>query len=87
MVSRAKDEWAMISDRLKHAILSELGLDEFDLRDETLAGEVPGWDSLSHVRIISAVEAEYGARFKTLELLKLRNVGDLQVLVDRHAPK
>ena len=73
----------MISDRLKNAILSELGLDEFDLQDETVAGEVPGWDSLSHVRIISAVEAEYGARFKTLELLKLRNVGDLQALVDR----
>ncbi len=77
----------MISDRLKHTILSELGLDEFDLQDETVAGEVPGWDSLSHGNIICAVEAEYGVRFKTLELLKLRNVGDLQALVDRHAPK
>jgi acyl carrier protein len=77
----------MISDRLKHTILSELDLDEFDMRDETLAGEVPGWDSLSHVRVISAVEAEYGARFKILELLKLRNVGDLQALVDRQAAK
>jgi acyl carrier protein len=76
---------AMISDRLKQTILSELDLDEFDLRDETLAAEVPGWDSLSHVRVISAVEVEYGARFKTLELLKLRNIGDLQALVDRHA--
>jgi acyl carrier protein len=77
----------MISDRLKHTILSELELDEFDLRDGTVAGEVPGWDSLSHVRIISAVEAEYGIRFKTLDLLKLRNVGDLQVLVDRQIAK
>lgn len=77
----------MISDRLKRTILSELGLDEFDLRDETVAGEVPRWDSLSHVRIISAVEAEYGVHFKTLALLKLRNVGDLQALVDRQTAR
>jgi acyl carrier protein len=68
---------------LKYTILSELGLDEWDLVDETVAGEVPGWDSLTHVRIISAVEVEYGARFTTLELLRLRSVGDLQALVDR----
>ena len=37
----------MISDRLKHAILTELDLDDFDLKDETVAGEVPGWDSLT----------------------------------------
>lgn len=77
----------MISDRLKRTILSELELDEFDLRDETVAGEVPRWDSLSHVRIISAVEAEYGVHFKTLALLKLRNVGDLQALVDRRTAR
>jgi len=77
----------MISDRLKRTILSELDLDEFDIRDEMLAGEVPGWDSLSHARIISAVETEYGTRFKTLELLKLRNVGDLQALVDHRTTK
>jgi acyl carrier protein len=73
----------MISDRLKRTILAELELDDFDLRDETVAGEVPGWDSLSHARIISAVEAEYGARFKTIDLLKLDKVGDLQALVHR----
>jgi acyl carrier protein len=77
----------MISDRLKRTILSELDLEEFELRDETIAGDVPGWDSLSHVRVIAAVEAEYGARFKTLDVLKLRNVGDLQALVDRQALK
>jgi acyl carrier protein len=62
----------MISNRLKRTILSALNLDEFDLLDETVAGEVPGWDSLSHGRVICAIEAEYGTRFKSLEFLKLR---------------
>jgi acyl carrier protein len=77
----------MISDRLKRTILSALGLDDFALRDETVADEVPGWDSLSHARVISAVETEYGCRFKTVELLRLHKVGDLQALVDRRTPK
>ena len=73
----------MISARLKGTILKELNLDEFPLEDSTTAPQVPGWDSLSHVRILCAVEQEYGIRFRTMEVLRLRNVGELQALVDR----
>jgi acyl carrier protein len=86
MVSR-RDEGVMISDRLKQTILCVLGLDEFDLLDETVAAEVPGWDSLSHARVICAVEAEYGTHFRSLEVLKLSNLGDLQALVDLKSTK
>jgi acyl carrier protein len=75
----------MISHRLKSIILSELDLEEFDISSTTAASSVPGWDSLSHVRIIVAVEAEYGIRFSTLELLKMKQVGELQELVDQKA--
>jgi acyl carrier protein len=75
----------MISQRLKSIILGELDLDDFDMHSTTAANSVPGWDSLSHVRIIVAIEAEYGIRFSTLELLKMKQVGDLQELVDRKA--
>jgi acyl carrier protein len=74
---------AAISDRLKGVILKELDLDAYDLDADTTADQVPGWDSLSHVRILSAVEREYGVRFATMEVLRLNNVGDLQALVDR----
>lgn len=74
---------AGISDRLKAVILKELDLDAFDLTAETTADQVPGWDSLSHVRILAAVEREYGVRFSTMEALRLNNVGDLQALADR----
>lgn len=73
----------MISDRLKKVILQVLHLHEFDLTESTTAAEVPGWDSLSHVSILSAVEEEYGIRFRTMEVIRLRNVGELQALVDR----
>ncbi len=74
----------MITDRLKGVILSQLKLANFPLESATTANQVPGWDSLSHVGIISAVEKEYSVRFKTLEVIRLKSVGDLQKLVDRY---
>ena len=73
----------MISPRLKAVILNELDLDEFEMTTTTTADSVPGWDSLTHVRIIVAIEAEFGIRFSTLELLRMKQVGDLQEMVDR----
>ncbi len=72
----------MISQELKKVILKELDLDDFDLQDETIAPEVPGWDSLNHVNIILAVEKSFNVKFKSYEVLRMKNVGDLQKLVD-----
>ena len=73
----------MISPKLKTAILNQLKLDDFDLRDETTADQVPGWDSLSHVQILAAVETAFGVRFRGLEIIRLKNIGDLQSLIDK----
>jgi acyl carrier protein len=72
----------MISDRFKNVILKELKLDEWNIQDDTLANQVPGWDSLKHVDVILAIEKEYSIRFKGVEVLKCKNIGDLQKLVD-----
>ena len=72
----------MISPELKKVILNELNLDDFDLQDETVAPDVPGWDSLNHVNIILAVENKFAVKFKSYEVLRLKNVGDLQKLLD-----
>ena len=68
----------MISAELKQVILQELSLKDFDLTDTTTAAMVPGWDSLNHARVVAAVEDRFGIRFKTSEVMKLKNVGDLQ---------
>jgi acyl carrier protein len=72
----------MISERLKKTILKELQLKDFHLKDETHAYQVPGWDSLTHINVILAIEKEYGVRFTTTELLRLKNIGELQVLIN-----
>lgn len=77
----------MISEKLKKVILKQLELDDFTILDETRADEVPGWDSLSHINVILAVEKAYSVRFKNIEVLKLKNIGDLQKLVDSKLEK
>jgi acyl carrier protein len=72
----------MITPELKRLILSVLKLDDWDIKDETVAAQIPGWDSLNHVNVIVAVEKYFHLYFKPAEILKLKNVGDLQRLVN-----
>jgi len=72
----------MVTERLKKVILEVLKLDDFDFQDNTTADQVPGWDSLSHLNVITAVEKEFSVRFKAYELLKLKDVGDLQNVIN-----
>jgi acyl carrier protein len=72
----------MVTDELKAVVLNVLKLEDWEITDATLAAEVPGWDSLSHVNVVSAVEKHFGVRFKNAEVLRLSNIGDLQRLVN-----
>ena len=51
--------------------------DAIELSPGTTAGDVDGWDSLSHINLILAIETEFGIRFASRELLTYKNVGDL----------
>ena len=77
----------MISEALKRVILEQLRLDDWDLTDDTTAGTIPGWDSLSHATVIAAVEDAFGVRFKSAEIVRLQNVGQLQALLDQKLKK
>ena len=77
----------MISDKFKKAILKELKLDDFDIKDETQANTIPGWDSLNHINVILAIEKEFQVKFKSIEVLRCKNLGDLQKLVDSKLAK
>jgi acyl carrier protein len=72
----------MISTELKQVILKSLNLDNWEINDDTLAEQVPGWDSLNHVNVILAVEEHFDVHFRSREVLTLRNIGDLQRLLD-----
>jgi acyl carrier protein len=51
--------------------------DTIQITDEMTADDIDGWDSLSHVNLIVAVETQFSIRFNQKELLTFKNVGDL----------
>ncbi len=55
---------------------------EITLTPQTTADDVEGWDSLSHINLIMAVENRFNIRFKQKEVLGFRNVGDLAACVE-----
>ena len=57
--------------------------DDYDVKinDNTVAGDIEGWDSLTHITLISAIEEEFGIEFSMKEVLGLNNVGDLVNLI------
>jgi acyl carrier protein len=61
--------------------------DSIVLTPETTADDIDGWDSLSHMNLISAVELAFKVRFALGELQKLKNVGMLLELVDKKLAK
>jgi acyl carrier protein len=77
----------MISEKLKEIIRHEFDAEGIDLNDDTMATDVPGWDSFSHISIIHQVEREFGIRFRPLEIISLKNLGDLQAFIDRSSSR
>ena len=44
---------------------------------ETSAADVPAWNSLSNIELLVALQAAFGVRFRTGEIARLTNVGEL----------
>jgi acyl carrier protein len=51
--------------------------DEIEYRDALTAADVEGWDSLSNVRFLVAVEQAFRVRITATEIAGLNQVGDL----------
>ncbi|MBQ4819567.1 acyl carrier protein [Aquimarina sp. MMG016] len=74
-----------IKERVGEVLASILEHNNFEIHDELTAKDVDGWDSLSHMMIITKIEEEFGIRFKLRELNKLKNMGSLVSLIQTKA--
>jgi acyl carrier protein len=71
-----------------YARLTGIMRDVFD--DDTLvatpemtAHDVKDWDSVSHITLVAAVEEAFHMRFKTAELEKIKNVGQMVEQIEK----
>ena len=56
--------------------------DEIVLRPDLSAKDIPGWDSLTHIRLLLTVERAFKIKFSVTEVGELKNVGDLIMLIE-----
>jgi acyl carrier protein len=56
--------------------------DQITITRESDAESIPGYDSLAHIDIISAIEQEFSISFEFTEIVKLNNVGDMISLIE-----
>ncbi len=74
-----------IRERLNRVFCEVFGDPDIVIRPEMTASDVEGWDSLSHVNLILAVEARFAIKFTQKELRSFRNVGDLLATTEAKA--
>jgi acyl carrier protein len=59
--------------------------DSIEVFDEMTAKDIPEWDSLMHVILVVAVEKEFKIRLIAAQVGKLKNVGEIVDLIEKHS--
>jgi acyl carrier protein len=70
-----------ILDRLQPVFRDVFDQPSLEVRRESNAQSVAGWDSLAHINLVSAIEQEFDVHFALGELEELKNVGDMVDLI------
>jgi acyl carrier protein len=70
-----------IVNKLRTILVNVLKHENFEMKNELSAPDVAGWDSLTHMVIITEIEKGFQVHFKLKELNKLNNLGNLIDLI------
>ncbi len=71
-----------IEEKVKEIIAKVLEVEVSEINDDTAIGDIPEWDSLSHIQIVSAIEKEFGFNFTPDVMMDLEDVSDIVAAVE-----
>ncbi len=69
--------------KLTQLIADLFKCDLTDLTNQTGPGDIPGWDSLGHVILMSAIQKEFGQHVPIEDAIEVTSIADLQAILDR----
>ena len=67
-----------LAERLLEVFRQVFDDDDLEITDDTVAGDVEGWDSLNHINLVVAIESAFSVKFKNREIASWKNVGDMR---------
>ncbi len=76
-----------VLQRLTVVFINVFGDKKIVITRNTVADDIDDWDSLEHINLISAVEREFGMKFKMKEVSTMKNVGEMIDLICERATK
>ena len=71
-----------IEEKVKEIIAKVLEVEVSEINDDTAIGDIPEWDSLSHIQIVSSIEKEFGFNFTPDVMMDLEDVSDIVAAVE-----
>jgi acyl carrier protein len=71
------DIYAALNE-LFHELFADDGI---ELKPETTADDIDGWDSFNNLNIMVAVETRFGIKMTSAEVEGLKNIGDLVKII------
>ncbi len=73
-----------IIEKLTPIVRSNLQNESLELRDDLSAENVSTWTSLAFMQMLTDIENEFGIKFKMMELIRLRSLGDIIQSLEAH---
>jgi acyl carrier protein len=69
--------------KIQTAFENILEHNSFQLEEHTSAKDVDGWDSITHMMIITEIEEMYQIKFKLMDLMGMNTIADLIRTVEK----
>ena len=73
-----------IIEKLTPIVRANLQNNTLELRDDMSAENVSTWTSLAFMQMLTDIENEFGIKFKMMELIRLRTMGDIIQSLESH---
>ena len=73
-----------IFEKIVEILRDEFEDDELEVKNETTAADVEGWDSLNHLQLMNEIEDEFEITFTMAEVQNFQNVGELVDAIAKH---
>ena len=66
-----------VFERLNKVFREVFDDETITLNENTTAGDIDGWDSLTHINVIFAVQEEFDIKLSVKDIIAMKNVGSL----------
>ena len=70
-----------IIQKIESIVATSLNHHDFVMTENTKPEEITGWDSMANAMILTAIEQEYGIKFKFSDMIAWKTIGQLADIV------